>query len=250
MILSPFFLDEYVPELEPLAQPDWTTIKPVLPEGDKQTRMLAIYHPLSAYVAETVSQGNRPVIISDDCCTAIGVLAGLQRTGITPTLIWFDAHGDFNTWETSPSGFLGGMPLAMIVGRGEQTLLEALEMSSIPEDSIILTDARDLDPGEREALNASAVIQLPETTALLEHSLPDAPLYIHFDTDIITPEEAPAMNYPAPGGSFSAELEQVFRHLAQTSRIAAVSVAAWNPELDGDGQSQAICMNLLDKLIE
>jgi arginase len=62
------------------------------------------------------------VSIAGDCVATMGVLAGLHDAGITPTLIWFDAHGDFNTWETTPSGFLGGMPLAMIVGRGEQTM--------------------------------------------------------------------------------------------------------------------------------
>jgi arginase len=115
-ILSPFFLDEALPELESLTTPDWLINKPLLPGGDKQIRMSVIHRSLADFTAETITIGERPVSIAGDCCTAIGVFAGLQRAGINPTLIWFDAHGDFNTWQTSSSGFLGGMPLAMLVG--------------------------------------------------------------------------------------------------------------------------------------
>lgn len=72
--------------------------------------------------------------------TVVQLLAywpGLQRAGIDPNLIWFDAHGDFNTWETTSSGFPGGMPLAMIVGKGEQTMPEAVGLRDLPEGQVI-----------------------------------------------------------------------------------------------------------------
>lgn len=248
-ILSPFFLDETVPELESLMKSDWFINKPPLPGGDKQTRMSAIYQPLADFVSKITAFGERPVSIAGDCCTAIGVFAGLQRTGLDPTLIWFDAHGDFNTWETTPSGFLGGMPLAMLVGRGEQTIVDAVGFKPISEAKVILIDARDLDHGERKLLKESAVLHVSEAINLFEHSLPSGPLYIHIDTDIINPDEAPAMNYPAFGGPSVLDLQNIFRYLAQTGQVSAVSISSWNPKLDKDGHTQKVCMALLETLV-
>lgn len=125
-MLTPYFIDERRPGIDDLATSDWQENRPVLNPGEKQERMVTLYKPLAAFIADTLQQGDRPVSVAGDCCTTIGVLAGIQQAGLTPTIIWFDAHGDFNTWETSPSGFLGGMPLAMAVGLGEQTMLDGL----------------------------------------------------------------------------------------------------------------------------
>jgi arginase len=248
-ILTPYFLDEPLPGLMPLAQTDWSINQSSLPAGNKQHRMGVLYQPLADLVADTVKRGQCPVSIAGDCCTAIGVLSGLQRAGLDPLLIWFDAHGDFNTWETTPSGFLGGMPLAMLVGRGEQTVLESLEMVPHSETQVILTDARDLDPGERLAVEGSSLTHLPDVKALLDCPLPDRPLYIHFDTDILRPEDAPAMNYPAPGGPTTGELDQVFQRLADSNQIAGISLSSWNPSMDQSEKSKEACMGLLETLI-
>lgn len=248
-LLTPYFLDEPRLGLDDLATADWQENRPVLNPGEKQERMITLYKPLASFIADTLQAGNRPVSVAGDCCTSIGVLAGLQQAGVTPTLIWFDAHGDFNTWETSPSGFLGGMPLAMAVGLGEQTMLEGLGSQPIPQANVILTDARDLDPGERELVEAFGITHLPRITDLLDYPLPDGPLYIHFDTDVVDPTEVPAMNYPAPGGPSAETVRQVFRYLASTGKVVAVSLSSWNPNLDENGRSRIICMDLLNELL-
>ena len=248
-ILTPYFLDEPRPGLRPSAKPAWDVNEPELPPGKRLERMAALYHPLRDFVAGAVRRGERPVSIGGDCCTSLGFLAGLQLGGLEPTLIWLDAHGDFNTWDTTPSGFLGGMPLAMLAGRGEQTIVEDVGLQVLPEDRIILSDARDLDPGEREALEGSAVRHVPHAEALLHMQLPEGSLYVHFDADIINPEEAPAMSYLAPGGPSASLLGQVFRRFAESGRLAAVSVSAWNPELDRDGRTADVAMRLVDELV-
>lgn len=248
-ILTPYFLDEHEAGLEALARPGWRVNRPALPAGGKQARMAALYRPLRDAVAEAVGEGKRPVSVAGDCCTTLGVLAGLQRAGLSPTLIWFDAHGDFNTWETTPSGFLGGMPLAMAVGRGEQTLVEGVDLTPLPEEKVILTDARDLDPGEREAVEASAVTHLPHVEALLEMELPAGPLYVHYDCDVLDPTVVPAIHYPAPGGPLAETLGRVFRRLADTGRVVAVSLSSWAPELDEDGRSARMVMGTLGALL-
>ena len=249
MIITPFFLDDPLPELQELAATDWISNKPTLPDGDKQHRMSIIHRALADFTQQSIIEGKRPLSVAGDCCTSIGVLAGLQRAGIDPILIWFDAHGDLNTWETTPSGFLGGMPLAMLIGRGEQTMLKALELRPLPEDRVVLTDGRDLDPGEKQLIKKANIIHLTDVNDLLKFKLPEAPIYIHLDMDIINPNEAPAMNYLAAGGPSVEELQMVMKHLKLTGEIAAVSASTWNPKMDQDGQSRNNCLKVLNTLI-
>ena len=251
-ILSPYYLDQRrnrdVYGLEDRAE--HIVDIPLAADDSLQERVAAICAALAIDFDDAVRRGGRPGVLAGDCCATIGVLAGLQRAGLDPALIWFDAHGDFNTWETTPSGFLGGMPLAMVVGRGEQTLLEGTGMQPLSEEKVILTDARDLDPQERELVNASSILHLTRIDSLMKDDvLPTGPLYIHFDCDVIEPALAPAMNYPAPGGPLPSELDAVFTKLVQTGRVVAVSVSLWEPRLDGGGQTRRITLNLLDTLL-
>ena len=248
-LLTPFFLDQYSPGLEVVSRPGWEINRPSLPEAGVQQRMAAYHRPLADFVAATLARGQRPVSLAGDCLSSIAVMAGLQRAGLDPFLIWLDAHGDFNTWETTPSGFLGGMPLAMLVGRGEQTLPQAVGLHPVPESRVILCDGRDLDPQEKLALAASQVTVAGDIQSLPTHPLLSRPLYIHFDTDIVDPQDAPAMGYFASGGPSAETVSSVFQTLAKTCTIAAVSVSAWRPELDADGRTREVCMSLLQDLI-
>jgi arginase len=256
-ILTPYFMGERASGLDDLAQPGWVVnrraaepvIGPDTTPQQRQEHIITLLRPLRAAVAGAARAGRRPVSIAGDCVATMGVLAGLHDAGITPTLIWFDAHGDFNTWETTPSGFLGGMPLAMIAGRGEQTMMAGVDLDPLPESRILLAGARDLDPGEKEAVAASQVTHYERVTDLLGAELPPGPLYVHFDADVLDHGTAPAMYYPAPNGPNAATLRRIFQHLAQTGRVVAASLSSWAPELDEDGQSRAICMALLAELV-
>jgi len=249
LIFTPYFLDQEFADLDDLIQPDWIVNRPQLPDGDVQEKMLAIYEPLATAVESAVQAGDRPVSLAGDCCASLGMFAGLQRAGIKPTLIWFDAHGDFNTWETSPSGFLGGMPLAWLVGRGEQTIPEGLGITSLPESEVTLTDARDLDPLEEVAVDSSAVNHLSSVIDLSHAPLPMGPIWVHFDVDVIDVVEAPAVSYPAEGGPSKRVLGDVFQFLASSRQVKAVSVSLWNPQLDTDGQTRTVVLSLLQKLL-
>jgi arginase len=248
-ILTPFFLDQPLSLLETLADPAWAINKPQLPDGDAQSRMSILHEALARKVEKSLKNGKLPVSIAGDCCTSIGVTAGLQRAGVDPFLIWFDAHGDFNTWDTTPSGFLGGMPLAMLSGLGEQTMPRAVNLQPLSQDKIILTDGRDLDPGETELVANSGMTHLVDPKSLYDHTFPDLPTYIHLDVDIINPLDAPGMSYAAAGGPRASELEDIFRFLAQTLRIVAISMSSWNPDLDADGETKKTSMDLLWALL-
>jgi len=248
-ILTPYFLDQALPGLKALAEPGWIINEQELPQADLLTRISGLHTALAVQVEGAVQEGQLPISLAGDCCTAIGVLAGLKRAEQYPLLIWFDAHGDFNTRETSPSGFLGGMPLAMLAGLGDLTLLENLEMEAIPQEQIILTDGRDLDPGEKELVANASITHLRDPLDLLDYPLGNQSIWVHFDTDIVNPLESPAQNYPASGGPVAEDLERVFRHLAGTGLIKAVSLSSWAPGLPGEQKSQDVSMALLEMLV-
>jgi arginase len=258
VLLTPFFLDEYLPGLEAMARTSWQVNHPPItnPTAGKEPsaaeierRMSQIHEPLAEAVAKAVSDGTRPVSIAGDCCTSIGVLAGLQRAGVNPLLVWFDAHGDFNTWQTTPSGFLGGMPLAMLTGRGELTLGEAVGLKVLEDKRVWLVGARDLDPGEIENLAESQVLQIPKVKALARQKLPRLPIWVHFDTDVLRLKDAPAMNYPAKGGPSLKAMREAFDFLAASGRVVAASMSTWNPDMDADGASRRTCLELLQRLL-
>jgi arginase len=237
VLAVPYFMGEPMSGFE-VPEPH-ETLTPALPDGDAQHKMAALYRTLADRVAAT----SHPIVYAGDCVSIIGVLAGLEKKGIEATLIFFDAHGDFNTWDTTPSGFIGGMPLAMVTGRGEQTIVDGAGLTPLPDERLVLVDGRDLDPGEGELLAESGVAQV--TVDELAHSIPPAgPLYVHVDADVVNPAEMPAMNYPALGGPSLKLVRSAMIHLAATGRVVAFSVSSWNPELPGADAAAAATLLL------
>ena len=243
VIAVPYFIGAAMPGL--VTPQPCLELSPPLPDGSPQQRMAVLYRHLADQVALETS----PVIYAGDCLAAIGVLAGLQRTGIDPTLIWFDAHGDFHTWRTTRSGFLGGMPLAMIVGRGEQTIVDGVGLAPLDEGRVVLVGARDLDPGEDEAVAASSMIVVPSVVDVIRRDPPPGALHVHVDLDVVDPREMPAHNYPAPGGPSLRQMQAVLAHLAATGRVAAVSFSTWNPALPGADRAAAATVALENAIL-
>jgi len=204
-----------------------TLIAPDLVDGTEMERMAALY----PHVADAVAaDAGVPSIYAGDCCVILPVIAGLQRKGLDPVIFFFDAHGDFNTWETTPSQFIGGMPLAMATGRGEMTIADACSMQPLPDEDAILVDGRDLDPAEAEALEDSGVpvVDVADVAAWIPA---DRPLYVHVDVDVVDPADLPAINYPAPNGPSLEAVTASVATLAATGRVVAYSASTWNPAL-------------------
>ena len=194
-------------------------------------RLAAVNEPIAAFTERSVREGDRPVSIAGDCCAVIGVITGLQRAGVQPRLLWLDAHGDFNTPATSPSGFVGGMPLAMLAGRGDQAILEQLRTRPLEDTSIVLCDGRDLDPLERDALSSSRVVRV-ELDQLSACDFGSDPVHVHVDSDILNPEDAAAVLYPAAGGPRPPALEAAMRDFAARTRVVSISLTTWALDRD------------------
>ena len=143
----PYHVDEFLPELDfPLRAAD--TIRADLPAGDAWARLAAIYRLVADAVAGAAERGVRPAVLSGDCSTALGTMAGLQRAGIDAGIVWLDAHGDVQTLETTASGYLPGMSLRFLVGYRPELIAVQLGLRPVPEHRVVLVDARDLDPPE------------------------------------------------------------------------------------------------------
>ncbi len=242
IIAVPYFMGDPMPGFE-VPEPH-EILAPELPAANPQQRMAVLYR----HLADRVALRPNPVVYAGDCVSAIGVLAGLQQRGIDPTLIFFDAHGDFNTWETTPSGFIGGMPLAMLTGRGEQTIVDGAGLAQLPDSRVVLVDGRDLDPGEDEAVALSG-ITVATVEAVAGSIPPGGPLYVHVDGDVVDPGDMPAMNYPAPDGPSLDAVRRAMIQLAATGRVVAFSVSSWNPSLPGADVAAAAMLRLAEPLI-
>lgn len=234
--------------LKQIIENDWQLNESQLSYLNKNLTIKAIHKNLSIYCSLALQNNKLPISIAGDCCSSIAVSAALQKANLNPLLIWFDAHGDFNTFETTISGHLGGMPLAMLVGIGDQQFLNSCGAKPFDQTNIILTDGRDLDVEEKILVEQSSIKHLHTIGELLDVSFGDRNIYVHFDTDILHPKDAPAQNYLAKGGPSIEELTDVFRYLSKQN-IVAISVSSWNPELDVEGKTAENCMKLLNELI-
>lgn len=219
----------------------WVTIEPDATAPDP---ISAVNRALALDVAQRSNA--IPIVFASDCVSALGVVKGL---GGDCGVVWYDAHGDFNTPETTPSGFLGGMPLAMLVGRGDLRYMQALGLDPLDERDVMLADARELDPAEAIALRDSAVMHLPDVNALLTADLPDKPLYIHLDLDVIRLADMPGVLYPTEGGPSLDEVAATLERVTREGTVAGVLVSLWNDDLVSDSRALDHMLHLVRTIV-
>ena len=224
----PYHLDERLPEFEAPIEAD-ETITLLLPEGGHWRRMAVLYDTVADSVAKLVGEGDRPVVVSGDCTTSLAVVAGLQRAGVSPSIVWFDAHGDVHTPQSTLSGYLGGMPLRLLVGANPEVIADLLGLRPVPERQVVLVDARALDPPEAEYLSGAQITHC-QVEEVDEPVLPEGPIYLHVDFDVIDSAELPGLMYPVPDGPSRKKVGKAIRRVLDTGRVVAVGGACtWVP---------------------
>ena len=238
VIAVPYHLDEYLPDLDLPCEPD-EVVTAQFPPGDPWERLAVLYEEVAGAVASDAGFGGCPVVMSGDCNTSAGIMAGLQRAGADPAIVWFDAHGDVQTLETTTSGYLGGLALRLLTAYRPELITARLGLRPVPEDRIVLAGARDLDPPEVAYLSG-AQIRRRDVTDLGD--LPQGPLYVHVDLDVIDAAGLPGLRYPVPGGPSARQLADALRTLLGTGRVAALGVACtWYA---GHGAAQQVSPHL------
>ena len=200
-------------------------------------------------VARARTSGAPVLVVAGDDTAAVGVVAGLQEAeGAEATLgiVWIDAHGDFNTPDTSYSGILAGMPLAVIAGlAGPRWRDSAGLMAAVPGDRLLLLGVRDLDDAEGKLLAANKVASVSASELRDKDALSAAVrdlggrcqlLYVNIDLDVLDPRLVPSNPTPSEGGLDLDRLTMVLTAVLESGKVAAVSVTSLNPMRGERGQ--------------
>lgn len=181
-------------------------------------------------IEDALRGGAVPLLVGPDCTVCMTTLPVVLRERPDAKVLWLDAHGDYNTPETTPSQFLGGMCLGAACGVWDAGLAEPIDPARV-----VLSGVRDLDPPERELLEASPATVVGsslETLVYTQNALDGAPVYLHIDLDVIDPEDFPAQ-FPAPGGLRPDKLYDLLEAvLAECDLIGAEVTAFEAPEDD------------------
>jgi arginase len=242
-ITVPYHLDELIDPF-PVAVPDGFVVKGPRPKSASWDA----YTPLYTSVAQMVFGTENAILWTGDCSLTLAAVAGLQRRGIDPAVVWIDAHGDFNTPQTTQSGYLGGMPLAMLTQRGEVDLPMHIGLRAVPDERVILAGTRSIDPPEAELLAESRIHQVG-LDELSSDMLPSGSIFLHVDVDVLDAGELPGARFAAPGGASLAQLSGAIERVAHSTRLVAVHLAFTVDPAKQDGErTAAVASGLVEAL--
>jgi arginase len=219
-----------------------------LPGDDEKLRYLdpivEINQALARQVAAAVSEGSFPLVLGGDHSIAIGSITGVardRRVGV----IWIDAHGDFNTPQTTPSGNIHGMSVAALTGRGHPRLTSLIGNGTVLRDAdVAMVGIRDLDGAERDALRASGIqvftmhdidrrgLASVMEEAIMRVSVGTAGFHVSLDMDALDPSEAPGVGTPVLGGISYREAHLAMELVAQSGKLLSMDLVEVNPILD------------------
>lgn len=202
------------------------------------------------------------LVVGGDHSLAIGTLAGLSDTCERLGLIWIDAHSDFNTPATSPSGNIHGMSLAVACGEGHRDLRMIADRDPmVREEDVFLFGVRDVDRDERRLLDASRIHAMSVDQwrrAGLVNAVMCAcealesrcdQIHLSFDIDVLDPSVAAATGTPVPGGLTADEAIAVLAAIGRRGKIDSAEFVEYNPELDHDEKTAELTLRLIDALM-
>jgi arginase family enzyme len=193
-------------------------------------------------VDDALRAGRFPLLVHGDCAIGLTTLPAVHRNRPDARVLWLDAHGDFNTPQTTTSGWLGGMALAGACGRWDPGLAPE---APFPPERVVLCGVRELDEGERELLERARVTVVGaalETLVYLQNALDGAPTYVHLDPDVLDPTVFPARQ-PAPGGLSAEKLYDLLDAVADSCEVVGLEVASFCAPADPGERER--CVELL-----
>jgi len=235
--------------------------------GEENARYLAEITESCARAAEIIEQsleeGMTPVILGGDHSVAAGTVSGVaayyrkrqQKIG----LIWIDAHADFNTPESSPSGNVHGMPLAALAGLGPAPLANILGFSpKVAPENIVIVGVRDIDATEKENIRRAGITEVYTMRDIDERGMRTvmeealraagrgtAGYHISLDMDWIDPEDAPGVGTPVRGGATYREAHLAMEIIADHGRMTSFEIVEVNPVIDEHNRTADLAVQLI-----
>jgi arginase len=209
-------------------------------------------------VATSVKAGHFPLVLGGDHSLSLGSIQGAARSKKLG-VIWVDAHADFNTQESTPSGNIHGMPLAALCGLGDARLTRLWDgpIPAVDPRRVAIIGARDLDPGEKANLREAGVLVMgmeqidrlgmlaAMQKAIERVSQGSDGLYLSFDMDALDPRHAPGVGTPVPAGLTQREAHLACELLGDTGRLAGMDIVEVNPILDIQNQTGALAVEFI-----
>ncbi|EKN70410.1 arginase [Neobacillus bataviensis LMG 21833] len=216
---------------------------------------------LAEKVDEAVQSGSFPLVLGGDHSIAIGTLAGVSKHYKNLGVIWYDAHGDLNTAETSPSGNIHGMPLAASIGLGHTKLVEiGGYFPKVKPENVVIIGARSLDEGERVLIKEKGITVytmheidrmgmakvMEETIAYLREKTDG--VHLSLDLDGLDPSECPGVGTPVMGGISYRESHLAMEMLEEAKIITSAEFVEVNPILDEKNKTASVAVGLMGSL--
>lgn len=212
---------------------------------------------LRGLVTAVVADGNVPLVLAGSCDVAPGVVAGLERPGVG--VAWLDAHADFNTPESSVSGFWPGMTLAVVVGDCGESVWSALRWRPVAPERVLLMGVRSLSPAEESLrLQLSELHVVPWQDGLPRGDIDTGiealcqqveDVYLHLDLDVLDPSVGSGfVDPPVPGGLSSSQLAELITKIRERLTLVGATIATYTPAKD-DGRMLPLAIDSIRRLI-
>jgi arginase len=215
-----------------------------------------LYGTLAERVGSAYDSGISPLVLSGNCSSCLGTVAGVDPAQLG--IIWFDSHGDFNTPETTESGFLDGMGLATAAGLCWEKMAASIpNFRPVSGRNILHVGGRDFYPEEKALFEQAGGTIIP-AGAIRQTSMPEAlelslkalrsrvsRIYLHFDLDVLDPELAPANEFAAPDGLSLAQVQEAIQMIGERFTICASGIASFDPQCDKNDEVLAAGIKIM-----
>jgi arginase len=210
--------------------------------------------------ARMVYGGIFPVFLGGDHSISIGTVSGVAKFAGQTGLLWLDAHADFNTPETSPSGNVHGMPLATLTGRGYPDLVDLGDGAAVRAEDVAVVGLRSVDREEREFLAETGVnvytmkdVDAYGIASVVRSALKDLShldrVHLSFDLDVVDPEVAPGVGTPVRGGLTYREAHLLMELINEAAVVTSLDVVEINPILDSRNGTAELAVELVESLM-
>lgn len=217
----------------------------------------ALHRAGASAVEAALRAGKRPIVLSGNCNSSLGTVAGIQRASPEKLLgvFWFDGHGDCNTPATFNGDFLDAMGISTLTGRCWQALVTTVAgFRPLPDENVVLVGGHGADLGAKRILSQSAIEQIPPDADILNrlmaaiHRLTGqgiTQIYFHLDVDVLDPTFGMGNEFAPPGGLRPETLIQCAELLSAHAAVAALGIASFDPALDINGTVTEVALEVI-----